>query len=57
MKYCPRIIISGIFDTELLQYLRDLGVWGVQGELYEPVPLQNVSTLLPCKTNNVINSI
>lgn len=46
MKYCPRIIVSGVFDTKLLQYLRDWGVWGVQGELYDPVPLQNVSTLL-----------
>lgn len=57
MKYCPKVIVSGIFDVELLQYLRDWGVWGVQGELYEPVPLQNVGTLLPCKTNNVTNSI
>ncbi|HHA1934138.1 TPA: hypothetical protein ACOEP6_002587 [Enterobacter ludwigii] len=57
IKYCPRVIVSGVFDSELLQYLRDWGVWGVQGELYEPVPLQNVSTLLPCKTKNVTNSI
>ncbi|CAI1738320.1 EAL domain-containing protein [Serratia proteamaculans] len=46
IKYCPRVIVSGVFDSELLQYLQDWGVWGVQGELYEPVPLQNVSTLL-----------
>lgn len=45
IKYCPRVIVSGVFDSELLQYLRDWGVWGVQGALYEPVPLQNVSTL------------
>ncbi|MNH31068.1 cyclic-di-GMP phosphodiesterase [compost metagenome] len=46
MNYCPRIIVSGVFDTELLQYLRDWGVWGVQGDLYESVPLQDVSILL-----------
>ncbi|MGO2145451.1 MAG: hypothetical protein ACTH4K_18125 [Serratia bockelmannii] len=45
MNYCPRIIVSGVFDTELLQYLRDWGVWGVQGDLYESVLLQDVGTL------------
>ncbi|OCJ22531.1 EAL domain-containing protein [Serratia sp. 14-2641] len=43
MKYCPRIIVSCVFDTKLLQYLKEWGVWGVQGELYESVPLQDVS--------------
>lgn len=43
MKYCPRIIVSGVFDNEILQYLKEWGVWGVQGELYESVPLQDVS--------------
>ncbi|MGF6190080.1 EAL domain-containing protein [Serratia sp. 2723] len=46
MKYCPRIIVSGVFDSELLQYLKEWGVWGVQGELYESVPLQNIRYLL-----------
>lgn len=47
MKYCPRIIVSGVFDTELLQYLRNWGVWGVQGEeLYESVPLRDIKYLL-----------
>lgn len=31
MKYCPRVIVSGVFDAELLQYLRKWAVWGVQG--------------------------
>ncbi|WP_447873970.1 EAL domain-containing protein [Serratia fonticola] len=44
MKYCPRIIVSGIFDNEILQYLKEWHIWGVQGELYESVPLQDVST-------------
>lgn len=43
MKYCPKVIVSGVFDVELLQYLKEWGVWGVQGELYESVPLQDVS--------------
>lgn len=46
MKYCPRIIVSGVFDSELLQYLKEWDVWAVQGELYESIPLQDVSTLL-----------
>ncbi|HDL6992323.1 TPA: EAL domain-containing protein [Yersinia enterocolitica] len=47
MKYCPRIIVSGVFDTEILQYLKEWCVWGVQGEeLYESIPLQDVSGLL-----------
>lgn len=46
MKYCPRIIVSGVFDSELLQYLKEWGVWGVQGELYESVRLQDVSIVL-----------
>lgn len=46
MKYCPRIIVSGVFDTGLLQYLKEWGVWGVQGELYESVQLQDVSGVL-----------
>ncbi|HHL2498246.1 TPA: EAL domain-containing protein [Yersinia enterocolitica] len=46
MKYCPRIIVSGVFGTKLLQYLKKWGVWGVQGELYGPVRLQDVSGLL-----------
>ncbi|MEQ9898018.1 EAL domain-containing protein [Pectobacterium punjabense] len=46
MKYCPKVIVSGVFDAELLQYLKEWGVWGVQGELFESVPLQDVSTLL-----------
>lgn len=45
MKYCPRIIVSGVFDNEILQYLKEWHIWGVQGELYESVPLQDVSTL------------
>lgn len=45
IQYCPRVIVSGVFDTELLQYLKECDVWGVQGELYESVPLQDVSTL------------
>ncbi|WP_439412370.1 EAL domain-containing protein [Enterobacter ludwigii] len=47
MKYCPKVIVSGVFDAELLQYLR--GVWGVQGDLYESVPLQDVCYLLDIK--------
>ncbi|MFY7763659.1 hypothetical protein [Yersinia enterocolitica] len=43
MKYCPSIIVSGVFDTELLQYLKEWGVCGVQGDLYESVLLQDVS--------------
>lgn len=46
MKYCPRIIVSGVFDNEILQYLKECDVWGVQGELYESVPLQDVSIVL-----------
>ncbi|HDL7486925.1 TPA: EAL domain-containing protein [Yersinia enterocolitica] len=47
MKYCPRIIVSGVFDNEILQYLRKWGVWGVQGEeLYESVPLRDINYLL-----------
>lgn len=57
MKYCPRIIVSGVFHSELLQYLKAWGVWAVQGELYEPVLLQNICTLLQYKTNNVTSCI
>lgn len=39
-------IVSGVFDAELLQYLREWAVWGMQGEVYEPIPLQDVGTLL-----------
>ncbi|MFI8418719.1 EAL domain-containing protein [Serratia sp. NPDC078593] len=47
MKYCPRIIVSGVFDSTLLQYLRKWGVWGMQGEeLYESVPLRDINYLL-----------
>lgn len=45
MKYCPRIIVSGVFDNGILQYLKEWDVWGVQGELFESVPLQNVCYL------------
>ena len=46
MKYYPRLIVSGEFDNEILQYLKECGVWDVQGELYESVRLQDVSGLL-----------
>ncbi|HGE9141922.1 TPA: hypothetical protein ACGBQ6_004237, partial [Yersinia enterocolitica] len=39
IKYCPKIIVSGVFDAKLLPYLHEWGVWGIQGELYESVPL------------------
>ncbi|WP_105640258.1 EAL domain-containing protein [Cronobacter dublinensis] len=42
MKYCPKVIVSGIFDVELLQCLKKWGVWGVQGEIYESVPLHQL---------------
>lgn len=46
IKYCPRVIVSGVFGSELLQYLKEWNIWGVQGDLYESVPLQDVSILL-----------
>lgn len=39
IKYCPKIIVSGVFDAKLLPYLHEWGVWGIQGDLYESVPL------------------
>lgn len=39
IKYCPKIIVSGVFDAKLLPCLHEWGVWGIQGELYESVPL------------------
>ncbi|WP_099062568.1 MULTISPECIES: EAL domain-containing protein [Serratia] len=46
IKYCPRIIVSGVFDTELLQHLKEWGVWGVQGDLYKSALLQDASGLI-----------
>ncbi|WP_411849044.1 hypothetical protein [Yersinia ruckeri] len=45
-KYCPKIIVSGVFSTELLKYLQEWDIWGVQGELYGPVLLRNVNTFI-----------
>ncbi|MBK4716150.1 EAL domain-containing protein [Tenebrionibacter intestinalis] len=45
-KYCSKIIIQGVNDGNMLRSLRETGIWGVQGELYKPVPLHKIQSLM-----------
>ncbi|MDX7506432.1 hypothetical protein SJ593_26770, partial [Citrobacter freundii] len=45
-KHCDKVIIEGIENREHLGILREVGVWGLQGYLFESVPFKNVDSLL-----------
>ena len=45
-KHCGKVIIEGIENREHLGILREVGIWGLQGDLFKSVPFKNVDSLL-----------
>ena len=45
-KHCDKIIIEGIENREHMGLLREVGIWGLQGDLFKSVPFKNVDSLL-----------
>lgn len=45
-KHCDKIIIEGIENRDHMGLLREVGIWGLQGYLFESVPFKNVDSLL-----------
>ncbi|MDF2784205.1 MAG: hypothetical protein K0S95_740 [Pantoea eucrina] len=45
-RFCDRIIVDGVDQRDELALLREINVWGIQGDLYRSVPFLKVHTLL-----------
>lgn len=44
-SHCDKIVVEGIESDEHLEILKSVGVWGVQGYLFDSVPFQHIEFL------------
>ena len=44
-SYCDRIVVEGIESNEHMEMLKSVGIWGLQGYLFESVPFQRIEAL------------
>lgn len=44
-SYCDKIVVEGIESDEHLEILKSVGIWGLQGYLFDSVPFQHIEFL------------
>lgn len=44
-SYCDKIVVEGIESDEHLAILKTVGIWGLQGYLFDSVPFQHIESL------------